>query len=668
MASISSAGVGSGLDVNGIIDKLMSVERQPLALLQARETGIQTKLSALGSLKSSVLSFQDAVKALDNISKFTAMKASVADTTVASVSASSSAVSGTYNLEVISLAASHGLRSDAFTDANTVVGSGTMTFSFGTYSSGANTFTANADKAIKTITISSSQTTVGSIRDAINSANIGVRANLINDGSGVRLAISSVDGGTANSLRITTHDDDGTDTNTSGLSQLAFDPVAAVGSGKNLTQATAAASASVKIDGVSITSNSNTLTNSVDGLTINLLKTTATGVTTAITASQDTSSAQSTVDSFVKAYNVLVTQISTLTSYDAKTKKAGLLNGDGTTRSILAGIRGTLNQRLSGLSGSYTNLSSVGITFQKDGTLAFNTAKFQTALAAGATPVGALFTRVGQTTDTRVTFSSSTNDTPAGTYAITTTVAATRGSLVASADAGLTITAGNNDTFTVVIDGTSATVTLSAGTYATTAALAAEVQARLNGNTTLSAAGKTVTTSASSNRITIYSQTYGSTSTAASASGNGATNLLGASPTATSGVNVAGSIGSTSATGLGQFLTSSNGLSVKITATTTGSFGDINFSRGYGSLMTTTVDNYTKTKGLFGAKEEGLNASIKTIDQRQEEMERRLVNLEKRYRAQFTALDSSVSRMSQTSNFLSQQLTALQNLSSARLK
>ncbi|TAK89942.1 MAG: flagellar hook protein FliD [Burkholderiaceae bacterium] len=669
MATIQSPGLGSGLDVNGIVTKLMSVESQPLTALQNKETSIKARLSALGSLKSSVSSFQDAAKALNNLSKFTAMKASVADATVASVSASSSAVAGTYNLEVVSLANPHRLKSTALASADTVVGTGTLTFTFGTYDSIGNTFTANPDKAGASVTIAAGQDTLAGVRDAINAANIGVRANLINDGTGVRLALTTTEGGAANSIRLTVADDDATNTNTSGLSQLAYDPTAVAGSGKNLTQTSPAPSdASVKIDGVTITSTSNTLTNPVDGLTINLLDTTDTGVTTAITVAKDPSAAQTAVDTFVKSYNALTNQLQLLMAYNKTTGTAGPLNGDATARAVQSGLRSILNQTLSGVSGNYTTLSSVGISAQKDGTLSFDTSKFQTAAAANPTALAALFANVGQVTDSRVSFSSAGSSTSTGTFAINVTTPATQGNLAGNASANLTITAGVNDSLTVSIDGTAATVTLTAGTYASATALAAEVQARLNGSTTLSSVGKAISVSQSAGVLTITSNSYGSTSSVGSASGNAASDLLGAAPTATAGVNVAGTIGGTSATGSGQFLTSSDGLSIKVAATTATALGNISYSRGYGALLSNATSDYLKTNGLFSARETGLNASISDIDKQQTALQNRLIQVEARYRAQFTALDTMISSMNQTSSFLTQQLASLSALSNSSLK
>lgn len=658
MATISSPGIGSGLDVNGILDKLMTVERQPLAALQNKATSFQTRLSALGSLKSSVSAFQDAVNGINTATKFTGKSATVVDSTIATVSASSSAIPGPYNLQVTTLANPHRLRSGTFADANTVVGSGSLTFTFGTFDGAS--FTANANKAAKTVTISSSQNTLAGIRDAINQTDIGVRANIVNDGSTARLTFTSTDAGAANSLRITTVDDDATNTDTSGLSQLAYDPTAAVGSGKNLTQTNAATDAAVIIDGVSITSSSNTLTNPVDGLTITLLKET-TGTGTQINVAQDVTTAQTAADQFVKNFNVLAQQISLLTSYDATTKQAGPLNGDTTARNIQSSLRNMLNQSLTGISGTYTTLSSIGISFQKDGTLALDTSKFQTAIKADPNAVAALFAQVGRSTDSRVEYSSATSAAVVGSYAVAVTQAATQGTLVGNAVAALTITAGVNDTLTLDVDGTATSITLAAATYTSATALAAEIQSKLNGTSALSTLGKAVTVTQSAGVLTITSRSYGSTSLLANVAGNAATDLFGAAPVLTTGLHVAGTVGGQTGTGSGQFLTS-NGLTLKVTATSAGSYGTFTYSKGYASLLTGALDDYLKADGLFQSRSDGLNASLKSLQSQQTALNERLTRVEANYRAQFTALDTMIARMNQTSSFLTQQLTSLSNL------
>ncbi|RIK14643.1 MAG: flagellar hook protein FliD, partial [Anaerolineae bacterium] len=191
--ALSSPGIGSGLDVNGLVSQLMALEQRPLTLLNTKEAKLQAQLSAFGSLKGALSSFQSSVAALATPARFTAVKASVADGTVFSASAAPGAAAGSHSIEVQTLAQAQKLRSDVFAATGDSLGSGTLTIQFGTYSGGS--FTLNPDKAAQTITIGSDKATLSGVRDAINAADAGVSASIVNDGTGYRLVVASKDAG-----------------------------------------------------------------------------------------------------------------------------------------------------------------------------------------------------------------------------------------------------------------------------------------------------------------------------------------------------------------------------------------------------------------------------------------------------------------------------------------
>lgn len=396
--ALSSPGIGSNLDVNSIVSQLMAVESQPLAFLRKRESAYQTELSAYGSLKSVLASFQTSVQDLSSPVKLQANRASVADSGILSASADTSAVAGSYSVEVQQLAQQQKVGSAGFANVTDVVGTGTLTFKYGSYDSGSNAFTPNSAKPAQTVTIDAAHNTLGGIRDAINAANIGVSATLVNDGSANRLVLTSRDSGSANSLRLTVSDNDATNTDTSGLSQLAFDPTAPAGSGKNLAQAVAAQDAILKIDGITVTKPSNTLTDAIEGVKLSLLKTNL-GSTTTLTVARDDQAVQASVEAFVKAYNGINTTIRNLTAYDAATRTGSPLQGDASTLAIQRQLRSVLSSPVSGLSGSLTTLSQIGIAFQKDGSLALDSAKLQKAIDNNFGDVSSLFAAAGNTLD-----------------------------------------------------------------------------------------------------------------------------------------------------------------------------------------------------------------------------------------------------------------------------
>jgi flagellar hook-associated protein 2 len=663
MASITSAGIGSGLDVSGLVTQLVDLERRPLVILDKKEAAFQAKLSAYGSVKGALSAFQTAVRGLRDVSKFQVLTATPADTTVLTVSASSAAAPGSYAIEVTKLTQAQKLVAAGQASSTTAIGNGTLTIDFGTISGGTfdagtgrytgASFTSNGS-GTKTVTIDGTNNTLAGIRDAVNVAKIGVTASIVNDGgaSPYRLTLSSDKMGKANSVKITVSGD-------AALSNLlAHDPAAT----QNLSQTVTAQDAEFKVDGVSITKSSNTVTDVIAGVTLNLLKTNAGGSTT-LTVARDTATVKASVGAFVKAYNDVNKTLKDLTAYNADTKTAAVLQGDASVRSIQSQIRATFTSALVGVNGAYTRLSDVGVSFQKDGTLAVDSVKLQSAIDSHFDDIAGLFAAVGKASDSVIAYAAATDKTQPGAYAVTVTQLATQGTVVGSAAAGLTITAVSNDTLNVIVDGVSATVTLGAGTY-TASALATEVQSKINGVSAISAAGSSVTVTQSGGILSITSNRYGSASAVGVGGGNGKTNLIGATPTETAGVDVAGTIGGVAAGGSGQFLTgatgsAAEGLKLQVTGGATGSRGTVNYSRGYAYQLDALTTTLLGSSGPVTSRTDGITRSVKDLDNQREMLNRRLVSIEARYRREFTALDSLVARNRSISDFLTQQLASL---------
>ena len=660
MATLSSPGVGSGLDVNSIVSQLMTVERKSVAALDTKEAKLQTQLSAYGSLKGALSTFQTAVAALASPTKFTAVKTSVTDATVATATASN-APAGTYSLEVQTLAQSQKLKSNPFTMTSDVVGTGKLTISFGTYN--ADTFALNADKPSTEITIGPGQDSLAGVRDAINAADAGVTASIVNDGTTNRLVITSKDTGLSNALRITVADADGANTDTSGLSRLAYDGRTLSGV-KNLTETVAAQNATAVVDGIPISKPSNTFSDVIDGVTLTLLKENTPSKTT-VSVSRDTSTIQASVQSFVKAYNDLNKTMTDLSKYDAANKKASTLTGDATLRSLQMRLRGVFNTPLSDAGGGFASLAEIGITFQTDGTLKLDSTKLTAALADPSKDVSTLFAAIGKPTDSLITFTGSTADTRNGAYPVNVSQLATQGKAIGGAAAALTIAAGSNDTLDLLVNGVSATITLAAGTY-TASGLAAELQSKINAATALSTTGKSVTVTESSGVLAVVSKSYGADSTVTISGGTAKASLFG-SLIETRGMNAAGTIGNSPATASGQVLTGTgdaSGLAVTVNGGATGDRGTVKFSRGYAYELDKLVGKLLENDSLIDGRIDGINASIKDIDHQRDQMNARLDDVEKGYRAQFNALDAMMSRMQQTSTYLTQQLANLPKISS----
>jgi flagellar hook-associated protein 2 len=651
---LSSPGIGSGLDVNGIVSQLMKVESQPLTDLDAKEATQQTRLTAFGTLKGALSSFQSSLSALSDPAKFNAVSANFADNTLANASATSSAIAGSHSVEIQTLAQSQKLKSASFATTSTAIGSGTLTIQFGTYNGG--TFTLNPDKAAQSITISPGNSSLSGIRDAINQANAGVSASIVNDGTGNRLVIASQDTGLSNALKITASDDDGNNTDNAGLSQLVYD--ASTGGTTNLSQTVAASNATLVIDGISVSKTSNNITDALEGVTLNLLKANP-GTTTTLNVSRDATGAQSAVSSFVKAFNDLNTTIVNLSKYDAATKKASILTGDSTVRSIQTQIRSAISDPLTTAGGGLSLLSEVGISFQSDGTLQFDSSKLSSALYDPTKDVSTLFASVGKTSDSLVSFTSATSDTVNGKYSLNISRIATQGTAIGNTAAALTINTGVNDSLSLAVDGTNANITLAAGTYTATS-LAAEIQSKINGASAFSSAGIKVAVSESAGKLAIASNRYGSASIVSIIEGSGKSDLFG-TPVETAGVDVAGTINGIAATGSGQTLTGtadSSGLVLNVTGGSTGARGEIDFAHGFAAKLNKLVGDMLDGH-LIDSRIDGINSSIKDIGSQRDALNQRLADTEKRIRAQFTALDTTMASMTPTSTFLTQQLSKL---------
>lgn len=651
--AISSPGIGSNLDVNSIVSQLMALERRPLTLLANKEARFQARLSAVGTLKGALSSFQSAISGLASASKFAATKkTSLSDTSAVAVSASNSAATGTYQLAVTQLAQANKLKSTPFATQSTAVGSGTLTIQFGSVAGG--TFTANGERGATTITISNDKNSLGDIRDAINNAKAGVTASIVNDGSGYRLSLSSNYSGTANALKISVSDSDTTDTDNAGLSQLSFDP-ATLGV-KNLSESQVAKDAMFSIDGINIVKSSNTVSDAIDGLSITLLKE---GTSSSLSVTSDKSAVKGTIDAFVKAFNETAKTLKDLGGYNAETKEAGLLQGDPTLRTIQSQMRALLTGSLKFSSGGVSTLSDIGIAFQKDGTLALNNTKLQAVLDDPTKDVSTLFASVGKASDSLITVSETGTTVVPGRYQVEVTQLATQG-FATDSISSTTVTADSNDTFAVTVDGTAVSVKLNAGTY-TESSLAAEIQSKLNGSSSLTGAGLKVSVSATAGALRIESTSFGSLSTITGISSA----LLAGTVTATAGLDAAGSIGPFAATGKGQELSgdgNAKGLKIKVSGGAVGvgvDRGTVTYEVGFAAQLNNLLSGILDSKGTLNSKTENINASIKAVNQQGDALARRMTQIEARYRKQFTSLDTMISGFNSTSSFLQQQLASL---------
>lgn len=668
---ISSPGIGSNLDVNGIIDKLMQAESTPFVAMQQKEQVFTNQLSAYGQLSGALGALQTAVTTMSDSTKYRTQGATSSDSTIVTASASKDAIKGSYGVTVSALAQSQSLMAAGQASTTSLIGDGTpttLTFDFGGISGGTltngvysgATFTQDGKQSSRTVTIDGSNNSLQGIRDAINKANIGVRASIISDGSANpnRLVFTASDTGATSNMKISVAGD----STLSNLLSYAPDGT------QNMTQTSAGQDAALTLYGVNITSHTNTVSDAIPGVTLTLAKI---GAAT-VNVTSDTSGVKTALTAFVKAYNDLNSTIATQTKPGAPVKAGeaptgGPLLGDATTRNLQSSLRRLFSTAVPGLdsSASFDSLSDLGVTFQKDGSLKLDTTKLQKAVDTDLDDVTKLLATSGSTSDSLINFVSSTSSSGVGTKAVTISQLATQGNIVGGGPAALTITAGVNDQLAITVNGIATTATLQAGTY-TPDSLAAHLQASINGASGLSGAGAGVTVTQNAGVLTVSSNKYGSTSTVA-LSGTAADALL-PSSVATTGVDVAGTIGGAPATGSGQMLTGAGGsdsagiqLEVK-GGTVPASRGTVTISKGMGAQFTALIDSFLGPKGSIPSKNEGINSSLNDLSKQKDQLNTRLTAKEAAYRKEFTALDVMMGQMSTTSNFLTQQLAQLATL------
>lgn len=656
---LSTAGIGSNLPIEDIISQLMAIERRPLNNLDKKVTSYKAKLSAIGNLKSAMETFQGAVRGLSSASKFQAVSATPGDTAVATASATSGAALGNYSLEVRQLASAQKLATAGQATTTAAIGTGTITFEFGTIGGGSfddttgkytgSTFTSNGSGA-KTVTIGT-DTSLAGIRDAINKADIGVTASIVNDGSGTpyRLVLSQQDTGQANSMKLSVAGD------AALQSLLGHDP--ANDAGQALEETVTGKNATFVLDGIEISHATNTVANVADGVTLNLLKTN-TGSPTSIAVARDEKAVTESVDKFVAAYNAITKTLKDLSAYNESTKTGAVLNGDATVRGIQNELRDMLNTPVGTGGTAMSVLSDIGVSI-KSGTMAVDKTRLSEAIDTKFDEIAGLFAAVGQSTSSVGSYRTSTSSTVAGNYAVVVSKVATQGSTAGSTAAGLLIDA-TNKTLQVTLDGVTSSVTLAEGSYASAAALASEVQSKINGTSAFSDVGARVTVTESGGVFTLTSDEVGSNSSVSLALDAGGSNLLGASATTVAGADAEGTIGGVAAAGKGNVLTGAAGSAadgLALAVSDTGSF-TVNYTQGYAWQFDQYVNRLLDSEtGALALRTDGLNDSIDSLDGSRERLLTRLDAIEKRYRAQYSALDKMISSMNSTASYLMQQLS-----------
>lgn len=362
MAGLSANGLGSGLDIGGIVSALVNSEKAPkTAALNADEAQATSKISAIGSLKSAISQFLDSLGTLGKSATFNSLSTKLSNSDYFTATAAEGAVAGSYKVVVEQLAESQKLGSAAVADVTSAIGSGSLAISIN-------------DKSFN-VEIGS-EDSLKDVVSKINSSknNPGVTATIINGDDGAQLVLTAKDTGESNQISVTA-----TDTSGTALSNLF-----------SMTELQPAKSAIVYVDGLKVTSDSNTVDDAIQGITLNLTDADLEKPTT-LTVSANTSKSKQAITSFVTGYNNMMKTVSSLSSYDAETQKSSVLQGDATIRSIQSQFRTAISSMFDTGDGSMA-LTQFGISTTRDGSLEVDSDKLDDALKNNSSGIAQFFT------------------------------------------------------------------------------------------------------------------------------------------------------------------------------------------------------------------------------------------------------------------------------------
>jgi flagellar hook-associated protein 2 len=741
-AGISFAGLGSGIDTENIVNRLIQLQRQQGTRIERRKLGVSQRKDLYTQFRGTLSNFRSAASALNSGTSFNSVSATSSVTDVATLSGSDAASPGVYALKTFQLAQAQKVGSSAQQDTTSALGL-------------AGSFKVNGTE----ITVASTENLL-QVAEKINNAKAGVTASVINGGTGkAYLNISSDKSGVMNNVRLeevsggvlgslgftstavrsavtngmqsfalesssatlgsqlgftsggpktvtingqSVEIDASTDTLTSLAAKIdALDEVSAqvVSSqemgrtvyrleitGATFTPATTDSGnvlldlgilkptnelvrgqdAKYSLDGISLTSDSNSINTAIPGATLTLLQADSTnGKTSNLSISRDSAVIKGKVKAFVEAYNQVADFVAQNSKFDKESFASGPLFGDFTTRQILSELNTTALSNISGLTGNLQNLAQVGITTDGGTKLKIDESVFDKAFLANPTEVSNLFRASGAGSSTALSYVSSTSDTaasgPAG-FAINITKAATKQTATASTAMSGNLSAQEILTFTGgALGTTSKALVFSAGTSLTS------MVNQINSDSSLK---DVVTASIEGGKLKMTAVRFGTpgnftvTSNLSAATDNSGVGTTGQA-TVVAGIDVEGTINGEPATGSGQFLTAktdkttnatTNGIQIQYTGTAIGAVGNMVFTKGSAALLSSRVDNYLlTTTGLLSAAENSLQAQMDDFDDQIDSLEKSLVVREQQLRAKFLRMEQAIS----ASQAQGQRLTAM---------
>lgn len=608
---ITFSGLSSGIDIDGIVTKLISLEKIPIQRIQNQQAKLAQQQSVYSTFKSKITSFTTALSSLNQASTFNPLKASSSNTDAATLTTSSSAVQGVYSLKVFKLAQAHKISSSAqasTTDALNQTGA----------------FKVNG----KEISVEASDN-LASVASKINTADAGVTASLINGGAGkAYLTLTAKESGAGSSI---------------SLEDVSGGVLASLGSFS--TEILGAQDAEFELDGLTLSASKNEISDVIPGSTLTLKKAALDGsVSSTVSITRDSDGLKSKMKEFKDAYNNVIDFITQYSQFDAETYDSGPLFGDTTASQVVSSMGDVLLRSVG--SGTTTNLIQLGFSLDEDGRVAFNESTFDEVISDDPEAASRIFAASGTASSAALKYVSSSAKTEAGSYEINITQAATRSNGTAGMAQTQASTGGEVLTFGGSVFGGRTLILTSSGGDASDLVDQINSDSRLRDyvNASLDEDGK----------LKIESRKYGAGGTftltsdqdaSDSNSGIGTTGL-----TVTAGLDVAGTINGQAATGTGQFLlgssgTSIEGLQVMYTGSTTGAVGTLTFTQGISNQMTDSMLSYTDSvSGLLTAMDKSIQEQIDDMSDKITRMNESTTLKEASMRSRFALMEEMISK------------------------
>lgn len=640
---ISTLNAGSGLNTTQIIDALVDAERAPrVSIIEQEITENQVSVSAYGQIMSSLTSLQTSMDALSGENGIALASSSTAIT--ATANDKSVIESGSYDIEVQSLATFQTLVFDKFDSRDTSIGSGSLQIDFGTWDESSSTFTTDDTRTVN-ITIPSDASSLDDIADAINAASAGLSATVIDAGDDTFTLAIKGETGAENSFLITPTEASGD----AGLAQLNFSDYTV----DSLSQT--ASNAEFTVDGANVIRSSNIITDLIDGVTLELNTTTSSAAT--ISATEDNDSAFALLSSFVESMNSSSVLLNQLTANGASDGEPGPLFGDNSIQLVKTRLRDFTTTDMVAPDGETFYLANFGLQTNRDGSVELDRTKFDNFFDTNPRYFGAIFTNAAYPDNRNVTARISGDDYTAGTYSLTA-ITDTSGSLVTAVPT-IDITAESYnvtigaEAFNISVDGAdSVKVFIPAGDYKTQAELSTAVQSAI-----VSATGENnVTVSVVDGRYVISSTSTGSDSSISVTNLEGDINDWLGLEDATSNVGTSAGITiddvAATAFGTAYIMNSGPAKGLVFNVENQPQTSDITLTRGLGSMVSSYITSISSSQGILSTKITNLNEINAERQAEIVDLDERMESLRQRYTTQYAAMESMVSSLKKTGDYL----------------